>query len=192
MIRIFLLFLFLPGLLLGEDLMAGKTKTARTIHLEITVDCSPDEVFSLWSTSEGVRKFLSPDAHINPVEGGEYTILFAPKADPLGLSHGTKGARILKMIPGKFLAFEWITFAADSTLGQNAPPIASPETRNAKPLPTWVELSFDPVAGEPKKTHIKFAHYGFHDGDLWQKSFEWFSKAWDGVLQELAEYCKAG
>src|SRR4030095_5282297 len=130
MIQIFLFDLFVPVFLFAEDLMAGKTKTAHTINLEITVHASPDEAFSLWSTSEGVRRFFAPDARINPVEGGEYTILFAPQADPQGLSHGTKGARILKMIPGKFLAFEWITFAADSNLGQNAPPIASLDIRN--------------------------------------------------------------
>ena len=170
-------------------LMRGKQKTERTIRLEATVRASPAEVFRLWTTSEGVEEFFAPAAQIEPRSGGRYSIIFAPSKDPQGDSHGTNGAHILKFVPGDELAFEWITFAGDSLLGKNAPPYAVPEMRNVKPLPTWVELSFEVVDGQPNQTHLKFAHYGFGEGELWAQSYQWFGRAWKSVLDQLVAYC---
>ena len=71
--------------------MAGKVKTERTVRLGTTVDASPAEVYRLWTTADGVKRFFAPDARIDARPGGEYTIFFAPEQDPQGLSHGTKG-----------------------------------------------------------------------------------------------------
>lgn len=184
------LLILIGSPLYSANLMEGKAKTSRTIELEAMVDAPPSEVYALWSTREGVKKFFSPDAQIGTAEGEPYTIIFAPDADPKGLSHGTRGARILKMNPGKFLAFEWITFAGDTLLGKNAPPYAPANQRNMNPLPTWVELTLEPVPGSPEKTRLKFAHYGFGDTKLWQESYVWFSHAWKGVLDHLVAYSK--
>jgi uncharacterized protein YndB with AHSA1/START domain len=172
------------------NLMEGKQKTARTIFLEATVDAPPTEVFGLWTSEEGIKKFFAPAARIDVSVGGRYEIIFAPAKDPEGNSHGTKGARILKLVPGKELAFEWITFAGDELLGYNAPPYAPPAERNVRPLPTWVELTFEPVEARPGKTLVRFAHFGFRDGEKWERSFHWFERTWKGVLDELAAYCQ--
>jgi uncharacterized protein YndB with AHSA1/START domain len=166
------------------DLMQGKVKTEHTIKLEKIVNAPPAEVFKLWTTADGVKKFFAPDAHIGTKPGDEYTILFFPDEDPQGLSHGTKGARILDLVPDKRISFEWITFAADKLKGPHAPPYAPTELRNQSPLPTWVEMSFEEVPGN--KTKVMFRHYGFRDGDLWKESQNWFTKAWSGVLDRLA------
>ncbi|MDT4967807.1 MAG: hypothetical protein QOJ64_2544 [Acidobacteriota bacterium] len=163
------------------DIMKGKTKTDHTIMLEKIVDATPAEAFRLWSTAEGVKTFFAPDARIGSKPGDEYTIMFFPADDPQGLVHGTKGARILEMVPGKKLTFEWIVFAADKLKGSHAPPYAAPEIRNEDPLPTWVELTFEPTADN--KTRIVFRHYGFRDGELWAESYRWFTRAWSGVLE---------
>jgi uncharacterized protein YndB with AHSA1/START domain len=172
------------------NLMEGKHKTDRTIFLESVVEAPPAEVFRLWTAEEGIRKFFAPAARVEARVGGRYEILFAPDKDPEGNSHGTTGARILKLVPAKELAFEWITFAGDELLGYNAPPYAPAAERNVRPLPTWVELRFDPVEGRPEQTHLRFAHYGFRDGEKWEKSFHWFQRAWKGVLDELAASCQ--
>jgi uncharacterized protein YndB with AHSA1/START domain len=174
----------------ATNLMTGKQKTDRTIFLEATVAASPAEAFRLWTSTEGIAKFFAPDARIDAVTGGRYEILFAPAKDPEGNSHGTKGARILKLVPDKELAFEWITFAGDELLGRNAPPYAPPAERNVRPLPTWVELSFDAVEGQPDQTHLRFAHYGFRDGEKWEQSYRWFGRAWKGVLDQMVAYCQ--
>ena len=172
------------------DLLAGKQKTDRTIFLDAIVAAPPAEVFQLWTSAEGIKKFFAPDARIDAKVGGRYQVIFAPAKDPEGDSHGTKGARILKLVPGKELAFEWITFAGDELLGRNAPPYAPPAERNVRPLPTWVELTFNAVEGQPGQTHLRFAHYGFREGENWEQSYRWFGRAWKGVLDELVAYCQ--
>jgi uncharacterized protein YndB with AHSA1/START domain len=175
---------------IGPALMKGKVKTDRTINLDMIVDASPADVYRLWTSADGVKKFLAPEARIEAKVGGRYQIIFFPSKDPEGESHGTKGARILDLVPNQKLVFEWITFAGDDALGKNAPPYAPPAERNLTPLPTWVELSFEPVAGQPNQTHLKFAHYGFRDGEKWEGSYQWFRRAWTGVLDQLSEYCQ--
>jgi uncharacterized protein YndB with AHSA1/START domain len=174
----------------SAGLMAGKVKTERTVRLEATVDAPPAEVYRFWTTVEGVKRFFAPDARIDARPGGEYTILFAPEQDPEGLSHGTKGARILKLVEDKEVWFEWITFAADTLLGAYAPPVALRSERDVVPLPTWVEITFEPVDGG-KRTAVHFAHYGFREGARWEASYQWFSRAWAGVLDSLKAHCDA-
>jgi len=174
----------------NATLMEGKVKTNRTVNLAKTVEVPPEEVYRLWTTVDGVKKFFAPAAKIDPKIGGRYEIIFFPSIDPDGESHGTKGARILDVVPNRKLVFEWITFAGDDLLGTHAPPYAAPSERNLSPLPTWVELSFEPVDGQPNQTHVKFAHYGFRDGEKWEQSYQWFTRAWKGVLDQLSECCQ--
>ena len=174
----------------NPDLMVGKEKTERTILLDAIIAAPPSDVFRLWTSAEGIAKFFAPAARVDAAVGGRYEILFAPAKDPEGISHGTKGARILRMVPNQELAFEWITFAGDESLGRNAPPYAPPAERNVRPLPTWVELTFEPVPGKPGQTHLRFAHYGFREGEKWEASYRWFGRAWKGVLDELTAYCQ--
>jgi uncharacterized protein YndB with AHSA1/START domain len=170
------------------ELTQGKQDNGRTIRLETIVACPPERTFALWSTNEGVRTFFAPAGHIGRGMGDEYTILFSPARDPEGLSHGTKGARIIASVPGRFLAFEWITFAGDSSLGPNGPPVAALLVRNESPLPTWVEIALAPTSDEG--TRVQFRHYGFRDGELWSASQEWFTRAWQRVLAQLEETCR--
>lgn len=175
---------------IGPALMKGKVKTDRTVNLDAIVDASPADVYRLWTSADGVKKFFAPEARIDPKIGGRYQIIFFPSKDPEGESHGTKGARILDLVPNQKLVFEWITFAGDDLLGKNAPPYAPPSERNLNPLPTWVELFFEPVAGQPNQTHVKLAHYGFREGEKWERSYQWFTHAWQGVLDQLSQYCQ--
>jgi uncharacterized protein YndB with AHSA1/START domain len=168
-------------------LTQGKSDAGRTIRLERQVACTPQRTFALWSTDDGVRTFFAPAAHIGQGVGDEYRILFSPDADPEGLSHGTKGARILASSPGQFLAFEWITFAGDASLGPNAPPVAPADVRNESPLPTWVEIELVP---DGVATRVRFRHYGFREGDLWSASQAWFTRAWQRVLEGLDAACQ--
>src|SRR6185295_18826531 len=134
-LRVLILALALPGAAAANPWMAGKTKTDRTVRCETVVPATPAEAYRLWTTDAGVKRFFAPDAHIDARPGGRYEILFAPDRDPLGLSHGTAGAHVLRLVPARLVAFEWIAFAADSTLGKNAPPVAPAALRTPDPLP---------------------------------------------------------
>jgi uncharacterized protein YndB with AHSA1/START domain len=181
----------------GEDLMAGKVDTGRTISLEATVDAPASTVFRLWTTEAGIKSFFAPRALIDPHVGGRYEIAFFPEVDPEGESAGTKGARILRFEPDRLLSFEWFTFvsrdlSAVAPPGATSPPVVPAAIRNARPIPTWVELSLEPVPGQPGKTHLRLTHRGFGSGTPWDESFEYFWRAWATVLGRLGARCARG
>lgn len=149
--------------------LQSKRRTDRAIALEVTVKASPGEVFRLWSTTEGVKRFVGPDARIGRGPGDPYTVIFDPKADPDGLRLGTKGCRILRYEPSHFLAFEW----------KGTP--AMPDM-NVEPYPTWVEITIEPVRTRPGYTHVRLAHYGFGHTPSFDKGYEFFDQAWRNVM----------
>lgn len=162
-------------------LMMVGVLSGREVVTEKVVRGTPREVFALWASAEGVRSFFAPDAVIEPRVGGEYTILFAPEHDPRGLSHGTKGARILAFEPGKRLVFEWIPFTARVIPGMPGPPVASAAERSGSM--TTVELTF--TAKGRGQTLVRLRHRGFRDGALWEESQAYFARVWPMVLEGL-------
>jgi uncharacterized protein YndB with AHSA1/START domain len=179
------MFVILAVLLAAASCHSAAPSKHREIVTEKVVRGTPEELFSLWTTREGVRQFFAPDAVIDPRKGGEYTIVFAPEQDPEGLSHGTKGARILAFDPGKRLVFEWITFTSKEIPGAFGPPLASPAERNVSPLPTAVEVTFTPQGAND--TLVRLRHYGFPSGGKWDEAYDFFARVWPHVLEELAQ-----
>jgi len=127
------------------------------------------------TTEAGIQSFFAPRAVIDPRVGGRYEIAFAPEVDPQGESAGTKGARITGAPPGA-----------------TSPPVVPEAVRNARPIPTWVELSLEPVAGQPGRTRVRLSHRGFRTGAPWDESFEYFWRAWATVLGRLGARCAHG
>ena len=159
-----------------EAQMAGKEKTDRSIIMKFVVDANHHEVFRLWSTEEGTRRFFGTDAHIELRVGGSYEIYFLPRDNPQCDANSTKGARLLTIEPGKELAFEW-----------TAPPFAS--QFNTQPLPTWVEVRLEPLEGDSGRTVVLMAHHGFQRGHDWDRVYEFFVRSWASVLYRLDLVC---
>jgi len=44
------------------------------------------------------------------------------------------------------------------------------------------------MEGQPNRTHVVFAHYGFRDGEKWEQSYRGLPKHGKGVLDHLADY----
>lgn len=161
----------------------GKTSTDRSVVVEATVDAPPERVFAAWTSADGLKSFFAPQAVIEPRVGGAYTVVFDPGGDPEGRSEGTKGARILRFEPGRTLAFEWITFVARDGLGPELPPYVPAAERNARPLPTWVEISLEPLP--EGRTLLRLAHHGFRHGGAWDAAYPYFTSAWARVVARL-------
>jgi len=171
------------------ELMKGKEKTARSVVLEKTIACDQATAFNLWTTEAGVQKFFTAAAHIDPWRGGRYEIIFNPKADPEARSYGTGGARVLRFVPNRELWFEWLGFTLDDgTPHLGGPPAMPSAVRNQRPLPTWVELQFQPA--DPGGTTVRLGYYGSREGGKWDESFAYFQKAWSKVLDNLETYCR--
>ncbi len=154
----------------------GRQKTDRSIVMKIVVDVSAEKAFELWSTVEGTRKFFGADAAIDLRPGGSYEIYFLPREEPQSELNSTKGAKLLGMEPNRNLVFEW-----------TAPPFAA--ELNVEPLPTWVEVSFQSLSGQPGKTELHLVHHGFHRGGNWDVIFEFFVRGWASILYRFDLLC---
>ena len=160
---------------------SGKERTGRAIAVETVVEASPAEVFRLWTTEDGVRSFFARDAHVEPAAGVRYEMIFHPAADPEGARAGTKGARILRYEPDRRLDFEW-------SVGV---PSVSIDLKSAD-FATWVEVTFEPIAGRPDATRVRLVHEGLRNGGSWDAAYPFFQKSWRDVLDRLSAYCATG
>ena len=165
---LFAILLALPFSVFAGSLPEGKKKTGKQIHAEVIVKASPETVFKLWTTNEGVKKFFGLDAEIENKPGGKYFIYF----DAQDRTLSSEGARILQYEPPGFLSFEW----------RGKPEMIE---MNVQPLPTWVEVQFQRGEGD-SNTHVVLDHYGFGVGGTWDQAYQFFSGAWPQVLNRLA------
>jgi uncharacterized protein YndB with AHSA1/START domain len=152
----------------------NKTDPDRAIQLEIEVEAGVGEVWSAWTTNEGVTSFFAPSSNVDLRIGGAYEMLFDPGAEPG--RRGGEGARILAFQEGKMLSFTW-----------NAPP-HMPEIRKQ-----WTHVVirlFDLGSG---RTHVSLKHDGWGEGRQWDEAFDYFLRAWgEAVLPRLRHRFASG
>jgi len=141
----------------------------RTIVATTEVRAPVSEVWKAWTTTEGIASFFAPESKIDLRPNGAFEMYFDPKA-PEGL-RGGEGNEFLTVDPEKMLTFTW-----------NAPPHLK-TVRNQR---TWVMIHFERI--DANCTRVRLTNGGFGEGGNWDKSFEYFSKAWpDYVMKSLRE-----
>ena len=107
-------------------------------------------------------------------------IVFNPEGDPEGAHHGTKGAAIRALEPGRSISFGW-TF----------PPFG-PEF-NSKPFPTWVEIVVEAFVDDAERSVVHFAHRSFPVDPAWDEVYRVFADGnWPLVLNRFLVYCRDG
>lgn len=141
-----------------------KIEKIRIIHQDI------DTVWSQWTTHEGLKTFFGKDNRIELAPNGSFEIYFLLE-NPIGL-RGSEGCKVLSYLPKKFLSFSW-----------NAPPEFH-EARSSGHH-TWVVVEFLPLHTE--ETQITLTQIGWLEGDIWEKVYDYFNKAWDIVLDNLSK-----
>jgi len=145
----------------------------RSIDKQVEVAASMDQAWDAWTTREGITSFFAPDASIDPRVGGAFQIYMDPLAEP-----GLKGAdemRYMAVQPKKMISFDW-----------NAPP----HLAQARQQRTFVIVRLEPV-GE-KLTRISLHHTGWGDGGEWDQTYDYFDRAWGGVLGNLKKRFETG
>ena len=148
--------------------IAGSGSAIRSLVKEIEVGAAPDEVWSAWTSNEGIAAWWGPAAsNISLRIGGPFEILFSQDA-PEG-ERGSEGCRILSYVPGESLSFTW-----------NAPPHLPLRSVN-----TWVVVTFTPDA---VGTKVRLVHTGFLDGADWDDYLNYFDGAWGRVLGLLRDH----
>lgn len=141
--------------------------TARAIRWRVDVPASATEVWSAWTTSEGIATWFAPAANVDPRPLGVYEILFTPDAPPG--QRGAEGNLVLAVQEPELLAFTW-----------DAPPHL-PEVRRQRTSVT-VRLECLPDGD----TRVWFEQTGWGRGGQWDEAFRYFDAAWPRVLARLA------
>ncbi|MDM7914985.1 MAG: SRPBCC domain-containing protein [Candidatus Eisenbacteria bacterium] len=163
----------------AESAPAEAGATLAPIHTEAVVPAPVSEVWRSWTTSEGVKAFLT-DANVELRVGGPFEFYFLPDA-PQG-ARGSEGCTVLAYEPEKMLSFSW-----------NAPPEFGP----LREQHTWVVVRMQPE-GE-KATRVSLTHLGFEElaagdppnRDGWAEIRTYFDNAWPNVLAALVQHFEA-
>ncbi len=158
----------LPAVLLLTPIRLSLATAEKTIDLEVVVKAPVQKVWQAWTTSDGIKTFFAPDAHVDLRVDGPFEIFINPYAPPG--QKGADGMRIIGFQTERMLSFTW-----------NAPPDL-PEARQQR---TIVILRFEPLGDE--QTRVTLHHVGWGEGGEWDKAFAYFSEAWPHVLQNLQD-----
>ena len=135
----------------------------KSLHFEVMVPASLEEVWHAWTTEEGVKTFFAPDCNIELRPDGPYEIFFNPGAPPG--DKGGDGLRVMAIDPMMMISFTW-----------NAPP-SLPEVRGQR---THVILRF--FAGDDQSTRLSLHHDGWGTGGQWDEAYEYFANAWGKII----------
>ncbi len=138
----------------------------RALDKEVVVNATLDQAWEAWTTREGIVSFFAPDAKIEARVGGAFQIYIDPGA-PAGMK-GADDMRVMALQPKQMISFDW-----------NAPP-SLPEARAQR---TFVVVRFVPVTD--KTTRVTLHHAGWGTGGEWDKAYQYFDRAWSGVLGNL-------
>lgn len=144
--------------------------TNRKIIISTFVNREIEYVWHLWTTPEGMKKFLGVDAKIDMTPLGAYELYFDPSAKPG--NRGGETNRVLSFVPNRMLSFTW-----------NAPP-SIPFVRD-HPYKTWVVITMNAI--DDKQTLVELTHLGWPQGDAWDEAYAYFEKAWASVIDRLSQ-----
>ncbi len=141
----------------------------KSIHIEIDVAGSLEEVWNAWTTKEGIQSFFAPECNVELIIGGAYEMYF--DQDAAEGSRGGEGNKILAIQSQNMLSFSW-----------NAPP-SLPDVRNQR---THVTLRFRRI--NEKQTKVILHHDGWGEGGQWDEAFKYFTRAWGNIVLPYLQY----
>ena len=157
----------LVATLIAAEGLTGQTD--RELVESVFVRVPRETVWTALTTVEGLR-FVSEDSRIELELGGRYEWFLELPPDPNGV-RGSEGSRIITMLEGDFIVFDW-TF-----------PQAVPELRSSG-AKTVIYIHLTPQAGG---TRVTLRQRGWLEGDAWDQGYEYFESAWRLVLDRLKE-----
>jgi uncharacterized protein YndB with AHSA1/START domain len=158
----------LMGVVLASALaQAAAVAAERALDKSIHVPASPAQVWQAWTTADGVRTWLAPDAVVDARVDGPFRIFFNPLA-PVG-QRGADDMRFLALQPHRMLSFDW-----------NAP-TDWPVVRAQR---TMVIVRLEAVEGG---TRVTLHQVGWGEGDDWDAVYRFFDRGWEQVLSRLQE-----
>lgn len=141
-----------------------------SLKFEVKVVAPLGEVWEAWLDTDTIKKWFSPEAHIDPRLEGAFELFFDPK-DHDHMS--TKGCTITQFKPKELLGFSW------------KGPDQYAELMNEPTPSTQVKVEFREENGE---TRLSLEHTGWGEGEQWAEAREWHRRAWEDVLAQLKSF----
>ena len=145
------------------------TSPDRVIRGEVVVDAPLSDVWTAWTTKDGIKSFFALDCNIELRVDGPFEMFFLLDGEPG--RRGGEGVRFLAIQPEKMLSFTW-----------NAPPHL-PEARAQ-----WTHVTVRFFEEEGGCTRLTIHHDGWGEGGEWDAAFAYFEHAWlEAVLPNLVK-----
>jgi uncharacterized protein YndB with AHSA1/START domain len=158
-----LLLPLLPLLALSQEPRVRVTKVpapAKALVFEVTLPASLDEVWTAFTTSQGLSTWLTPGAVVDLRKGGEWTAHFPGGA--------TGGGTIVDFTP-----------KSEIVMTANAPP-TFPQVKAERTLATW---HFRAVGD--KLTALTLRQTGWKEGEEWDNAYEYLARGNAQLLDTL-------
>ena len=148
-------------------LSAPVAATDRIIVASIEVEASPETIWEMWTTEEGLS-FFAPASNIDLRPGGTYEVYFALDA-PEG-QRGSEGTTVLGFQENRMLAITW------------ALPPYMPEVR-----PHLTPLIIEIIPVSESTTSVTITHTGWGEGGEWDDAYAYFQQNWPLVLTAMSD-----
>lgn len=154
---------------LGEvTLISTPDELSPPIVLNRTLDCKLEELWSLWTENEELKKWLAEDAKVSTKPGAKYELFWEPEHPE---RNSTKDCIVLTQAPQKELVFTW------------RGPVPFSDLMNTSPPPTYVRVRFSSLDKEHSKVELN--HYGWGTTDKWKEAKNWQENAWIGAFERM-------
>lgn len=145
--------------------------TEKRIVKTLKHNVSLEEMWTLWTTSYGLKNFFGADSKVELEPLGAYEIYFL--MDNKYGKRGSEGCKVLSFIHEKMLSFTW-----------NAPPQFD-MVRNSE-YKTWVVVEFEDNL--IRLSHLGWPEVSKSDEKEWNDVYDYFDEAWEYVLANLSEF----
>ena len=132
----------------------------KALIFEVTVPASLDDVWTAFTTSEGLVTWLTPQATVELRAGGEWTAHFPGGA--------TGGGTILSFVPKTKLVMSAL-----------APP-SFPHVREERTKAIW-----EFTAAGAKSTRVKLTQTGWKESEEWDKAYAYLADGNQQLLETL-------
>lgn len=171
-------FFFFNAFVLKSQTVTNTSYTTQTgekvLRLEVILPVNIKEAWELFTTDEGLKKWIAPLAHIELKTGG-YILTNYDKSKSLTDSSAIK----LSIV--NYIEHELFTLRVN--LNNNFSKAVQSEDENLQEIIQFIEL-------EPKKTKIISSMVGWGQGDDWNKAYNFFVRGNIYTYEELIKVVK--
>lgn len=141
----------------------------KVLQLSIVVPININETWKLFTTDEGLKKWIAPVAKIDMKIGGSIKTNYDPDKT-------VDDTTSIKLDIVNYIEYEMLTLKVN--LNNNFPPEAKREDKNLQEILQFVKV-------DDNKTKIISSMVGWGQGSHWDKTYSFFEKGNDWTYKEI-------